>query len=692
MEGALQAGERVAAEVWPSRNRGRGRWVRVGTDRCLFHHQNGAPCMAYEMKIRGTEDEVKVRSPWAAALLPIITLGIYHLVWWYRINRELRDYGKAKGYDLGQNPTNSVLALFPGGIIIVPAADHLLARHQARHGRLAPGRQGAAQRLDRDHPLPAARAGALGLHPGLAQRLWRRKPKRCRARSRRRLADLMPPAAAEQPHAPPPPEQPPPAHRLSETRRALHSPGMDRALLTADPRHRRRAVLPRLPGLGVGGAWGGLLRGDDQPAGGAARAAGGGGAALDPRAPGRGEVRRRHRQGALPHRRRPADRGGADALPRRAALGLRLLAVGLPADLHLLRHRPDEVRPQPQRRRDPRPGAPFPPHRSDRPRRLHGHGGADDEPRLRSSGACERLPDLGVTHRRTAISTVGWVPGIDRLAECEMPISLALSLHAPNDGLRSQLMPVNDRYPLAEVLAACERYRARRRRKVFVEYVMLDGVNDLPEHARELAALLDRRVYKVNLIPYNPTGAYDGSSPERIEALSRDPRRARSRRHRAAHPRPRHRRRLRPARRLRILLSQRGRGLSRVAGQTSTAATGQLASYCSGRCPPRPLPPSSNRRRCPTTRCGGWPTTSAPSGGGGASTRPVRATSASRAPTRSPTTRCRCCSRTTKSTARSSACACSTPGSSSCSGRRPTTSSPSPTRRTSTGASRASAT
>jgi 23S rRNA (adenine2503-C2)-methyltransferase len=131
--------------------------------------------------------------------------------------------------------------------------------------------------------------------------------------------------------------------------------------------------------------------------------------------------------------------------------------------------------------------------------------------------ACERLPELGVTHRRTAISTVGWVPGIDRLAECELPIALALSLHAPNDALRSQLMPVNDRYPLAEVLAACDRYRAKRRRKVFVEYVMLDGVNDLPEHARQLAALLDPRIYKVNLIPYNPTGSYDGSSPERIE-------------------------------------------------------------------------------------------------------------------------------------------------------------------------------
>ena len=77
--------------------------------------------MAYEMKIRGTEHEVKVRNPWAVALLPIITLGIYHLVWWYKINKELKEYGEAKGYDLGQNPTNSVLALFPGGIIIVPA-------------------------------------------------------------------------------------------------------------------------------------------------------------------------------------------------------------------------------------------------------------------------------------------------------------------------------------------------------------------------------------------------------------------------------------------------------------------------------------------------------------------------------------------------------------------------------------------
>jgi 23S rRNA (adenine2503-C2)-methyltransferase len=82
--------------------------------------------------------------------------------------------------------------------------------------------------------------------------------------------------------------------------------------------------------------------------------------------------------------------------------------------------------------------------------------------------ACERLPDLGVTNRRTSISTVGWVPGIDRLAENQMPIGLALSLHAPNDALRSQLMPVNDRYPLSEVLAACGRYGAIRGRLGFV--------------------------------------------------------------------------------------------------------------------------------------------------------------------------------------------------------------------------------
>jgi 23S rRNA (adenine2503-C2)-methyltransferase len=135
-------------------------------------------------------------------------------------------------------------------------------------------------------------------------------------------------------------------------------------------------------------------------------------------------------------------------------------------------------------------------------------------------GACERLPDLGITHRRTAISTVGWIPGIERLAAEPMPIRLALSLHAAEDALRSQLMPVNDRYPLDDVLAACRGFYERKRRRVFVEYVMLAGVNDRYEQAVELAKVLDPAIFKVNLIPYNPTGGpYEGSSRGAIAAF-----------------------------------------------------------------------------------------------------------------------------------------------------------------------------
>jgi 23S rRNA (adenine2503-C2)-methyltransferase len=123
-----------------------------------------------------------------------------------------------------------------------------------------------------------------------------------------------------------------------------------------------------------------------------------------------------------------------------------------------------------------------------------------------------RLPDVGITHRRMTISTVGWEPGIRALTECDMPIRLAFSLHAPDDELRSRIMPVNDRHPIADVLAACEAYHARRRRQVFIEYVMLAGVNDTYAQAVALARLLDPRIYKVNLIPYNPTGMYEGSS------------------------------------------------------------------------------------------------------------------------------------------------------------------------------------
>ena len=134
--------------------------------------------------------------------------------------------------------------------------------------------------------------------------------------------------------------------------------------------------------------------------------------------------------------------------------------------------------------------------------------------------AARSLPDVGITWRRTTISTVGWLPGLTRFVdEVEEPIRLALSLHAATDELRSELMPVNERYPLAEVLAECERYFKLRRRKVFVEYVMLSGVNDRVEQARSLADLLDPKVFKVNLIPYNPTGMYEGSSRKAIAAF-----------------------------------------------------------------------------------------------------------------------------------------------------------------------------
>jgi 23S rRNA (adenine2503-C2)-methyltransferase len=135
--------------------------------------------------------------------------------------------------------------------------------------------------------------------------------------------------------------------------------------------------------------------------------------------------------------------------------------------------------------------------------------------------ACTLLPELGITNRRTAISTVGWIPGIERLTESGRPIRLALSLHAADDALRSELMAVNERYPLAAVLDACRRDFEIRRRTIFVEYVMLAGVNDRYEQALALARLLSpRTAFKVNLIPYNPTDSrYGGSGRDAIAAF-----------------------------------------------------------------------------------------------------------------------------------------------------------------------------
>jgi 23S rRNA (adenine2503-C2)-methyltransferase len=130
------------------------------------------------------------------------------------------------------------------------------------------------------------------------------------------------------------------------------------------------------------------------------------------------------------------------------------------------------------------------------------------------------LDDLGydLSRRRVTLSTSGLVPQIRKLAE-ECNVALAVSLHAPNDRLRDVLVPINRRHPIAELLEACWHYLERQNgRSVTFEYTMLDGVNDLPEHARELAALLRGHDAKVNLIPFNtfPGTRYRRSPPEAI--------------------------------------------------------------------------------------------------------------------------------------------------------------------------------
>jgi 23S rRNA (adenine2503-C2)-methyltransferase len=135
--------------------------------------------------------------------------------------------------------------------------------------------------------------------------------------------------------------------------------------------------------------------------------------------------------------------------------------------------------------------------------------------------ACELLPSIGVSTAHTTISTVGWVPGIERLATEGPRVRLALSLHAAEDDVRSSLMPVNDRYPVAEAIAACLRWREARNRRVYVEYLMLAGINDDADQALVLAEVLKpREAFKVNLIPFNPTpDELTGSGPEAIAAF-----------------------------------------------------------------------------------------------------------------------------------------------------------------------------
>ncbi len=123
----------------------------------------------------------------------------------------------------------------------------------------------------------------------------------------------------------------------------------------------------------------------------------------------------------------------------------------------------------------------------------------------------------GLSKRRITLSTAGVVPAIDRLRQaCD--VSLAVSLHAPNDALRDELVPINRKYPLAELMAACRRYvECQQRRRITFEYVMLDGVNDRPADARALIRLLEGVPAKVNLIPFNPfAGAGYRCSPRTV--------------------------------------------------------------------------------------------------------------------------------------------------------------------------------
>ncbi len=131
---------------------------------------------------------------------------------------------------------------------------------------------------------------------------------------------------------------------------------------------------------------------------------------------------------------------------------------------------------------------------------------------------------FGLSKRRVTVSTSGLVPFMDRLRG-DVDTALAVSLHAPTDELRNQLVPINRKYPIADLLAACKRYTEGKDRKTHIvyEYVMLDGINDKPEHARALAKLLGDMPAKVNLIPFNPfpQAQYKRSKPEVIQAFAK---------------------------------------------------------------------------------------------------------------------------------------------------------------------------
>jgi 23S rRNA (adenine2503-C2)-methyltransferase len=123
---------------------------------------------------------------------------------------------------------------------------------------------------------------------------------------------------------------------------------------------------------------------------------------------------------------------------------------------------------------------------------------------------------LGIGARHISISTCGILPGIKKFSENPLQLNLAISLHAPNDQLRASLMPVAQENPLVELMAVIREYVQKRSRRVMFEYMLIDGVNDSKQCARELADLMDHKLYMVNLIRYNPTGKFKPSRPRAI--------------------------------------------------------------------------------------------------------------------------------------------------------------------------------
>lgn len=130
--------------------------------------------------------------------------------------------------------------------------------------------------------------------------------------------------------------------------------------------------------------------------------------------------------------------------------------------------------------------------------------------------------DIGLSARHLTVSTVGVVPGIERLADESLPVNLALSLHAANNELRSELVPLNKRYPLEELFRACQHYVEKTSRRLSVEWALIDGVNDALSDAKELAAFIRPLRGHVNLIPLNPTPGYAvrGTAPEKVRSFA----------------------------------------------------------------------------------------------------------------------------------------------------------------------------